>query len=164
MTLDELNALDEAGFVAALDGIFEHSPWVAARVAGQRPFASLDALHAAMVDAVAHAGEAAQLALLRAHPVLARRAPLTEASAAEQASQGLTSLADAEAASFAALNAEYQARFGFPFIIAVRGPRDRAAILAALRARLDRAREAECLAAIAEVGKIAWFRLEDRIA
>ena len=76
MTLDELNALDEAGFVAALDGIFEHSPWVAARVAGQRPFASLDALHAAMVDAVAHAGEAAQLALLRAHPVLARRAPL----------------------------------------------------------------------------------------
>jgi len=164
MTMEELNALDEAGFVAALDGIFEHSPWVAARIVGQRPYASRDALHAAMVDAVAHEGATAQLALLRAHPVLARPATLTAASASEQASQGLTSLAEAEAAQFAALNAEYQARFGFPFIIAVRGQRDRAAILAALQTRLAHTAEAEQLAALAEVGKIARFRLEDRIA
>ena len=164
MTLAELNALDEAGFVAALDGIFEHSPWVAARVAQQRPFAGIAALHAAMVAAVAAEGEAAGLALLRAHPMLAKRAPLTAASAAEQASQRLDRLAGAEAAEFAALNQDYLDRFGFPFIIAVRGQRDRAAILAALRARLAGTPAREQQTALAEVAKIAWFRLEDRIA
>ena len=164
MKLAELNALDAPGFIAALDGIFEHSPWVAARVAGLRPFASLDALHAAMLGAVAREGNAAQLALLRAHPVLARRATLTTASAAEQASQGLTSLDAQEAEMFARLNDDYLARFGFPFIIAVRGQRDRAAILAALHTRLGNTAEAEQEAALAEIGKIARFRLEDRIA
>jgi 2-oxo-4-hydroxy-4-carboxy-5-ureidoimidazoline decarboxylase len=162
--LDELNTLPLGEFIAALDGIFEHSPWVAARIADLRPFASLDALHGAMVAAVARAGRTAQLALLRAHPTLARPAPLTQASAAEQASLGLTSLAQGEADQFAALNQDYQERFGFPFIIAVRGQRDRMAILASLRARLVNGAAEESATALAEIAKIARFRLDDRIA
>ena len=163
IALAELNAMPAAAFEAALSGIFEHSAWVAARVAGQRPFADVAALHAAMVAAVDGVGEQAQLALLRAHPVLAKRAALTEASTAEQARHGLQALAEDEAARFEALNAAYLERFGFPFIIAVRGQRDRAAILAALEERLAHTAEQERAAALAEVGKIAAFRLQDLI-
>ncbi len=163
ITIAALNALPAAAFVARLAGIFEHSPWVAQAVLGVRPFADVAALHAAMTAAVAAAGPDARLALLRAHPELARPAPLTAASAAEQGGLGLDRLDAPEAARFAALNAAYRARFGFPFIIAVRGQRDRTAILAALTARLDHDAPTEQAAALAEVARIARFRLDDLI-
>jgi len=164
LTLSALNALSADDFVAGLGGIFEHSPWVAEAVASQRPFAALDALHAAMVGIVSASSDAQKLALLCAHPELARRGPLTTESAAEQGSKGLASLAADEAAVFDALNSTYRARFGFPFIIAVRGQRDRAAILAAMQARVTHSVEQERATALAEVAKIARFRLEDLIA
>jgi 2-oxo-4-hydroxy-4-carboxy-5-ureidoimidazoline decarboxylase len=160
VSLAELNGLPAGDFVAALEGIFEHSPWVPEAVAGARPFDSVDDLHAAMVAAVAGATDDAQVALLRAHPMLAGGAQLTAASAAEQASHGLTALDNIEAERFAAANQAYLARFGFPFIIAVRGQRDRAAILAALEARQLASPAAEQATALAEVGKIARFRLD----
>src|SRR5579875_861274 len=128
VTLAALNAAAPDAFADRLAHIFEHSRWVPASVAAARPFASVAALHAAMLRTVLDADEATRLALLRAHPVLARRASLTADSAAEQRSHGLDALADDEAAAFDAANEAYQARFGFPFIIAVRGQRDRAAI------------------------------------
>ena len=93
--------------------------------------------------------------------MLAKRAELTEASRTEQGGMGLDRLETAEAEMFDTLNREYQERFGFPFIIAVRGQRDRAAILAALKARLANSPEMERVAALAEVGKITRFRLDD---
>jgi OHCU decarboxylase len=164
IALAELNTLADADFVACLSGIFEHSPWVPKAVLTQRPFATADNLHAAMLAAVGAAGDDAALALLRAHPMLARRAPLTAESAAEQGGMGLDRLAQDEAARFEALNLAYAERFGFPFIIAVRGQRDRAAILAALTARLAHDAATERAAALAEVAKIARFRLDDLIA
>jgi 2-oxo-4-hydroxy-4-carboxy-5-ureidoimidazoline decarboxylase len=163
-SLQEINALPAPAFVDRLAHIFEHSPWVAEAVAPQRPFASVAALHDAMVAAVAAAEPAAQLALLRAHPELARRGPLTAESQAEQRGHGLDSLAAGEAEAFAASNAAYAARFGFPFIIAVRGQRDRAAILAALQARLAHTQADEQRTALAEVAKIGRFRLDDLIS
>ncbi len=74
MTLAELNATDREAFVTALDGIFEHSPWVAERAFAARPFASVEALHRAMVGAMYAASRDEQLALIRAHPELAGRA------------------------------------------------------------------------------------------
>lgn len=160
----ELDGMARADFVAALSGIFEHSPWVAEAVADCRPFGSLDVLHGAMVAAVAAAGAERQLALLRAHPELAgglaRAGGLGAASSAEQAGLGLDRLEGDEADRFAAANAAYGERFGFPFIIAVRGQKDRAAILAAMERRLGHDRPTEIAAALAEVGKIARFRLE----
>lgn len=159
-----INRLPCDEFVALLGGIFEHSPWVAEAAFAGAPFASRDALHAAMVAAVDRASAEQQLALLRAHPQLARPGPLTQASAAEQGGKGLDRLEGDEAAVFDALNATYLARFGFPFIIAVRGQRDRAAILAAMTARVGHTPEQERRTALAEVAKIAGFRLTDKIA
>ncbi len=163
IALQDLNALPEAGFVARLAHIFEHSPWVAAAVYSARPFKDVSALHAAMVAAVGAAGDAAVLTLLRAHPELARRETLTAASAAEQGGIGLDRLDQDEAAQFQALNLAYRDRFGFPFIVAVRGQRDRAAILAALTARLAHDAATEQATALAEVAKIGRFRLDDLI-
>ena len=119
-----------------------------------------------MLRVVSDASVDRQLRLLQAHPMLAqsRTGTLTAASAAEQAGIGLDRLAADETAVLDALNRAYRARFGFPFIIAVRGQRDRAAILAALQSRVGNAPDQERASALAEVAKIARFRLHDLIA
>ena len=163
LTMTALNSLDTDHFTQTLAAIFEHSPWVPRAAFTSRPFASLDSLHATMVAVVADATPEQKLNLLCAHPELARRATLTAASAAEQGSKGLDRLDADEAAQFDALNLAYRTRFGFPFIIAVRGQRDRAEILAALSKRVEHSQDQELATALAEVAKIARFRLEDRI-
>ena len=163
MTLDELDQLDLAAFRAALGGIFEHSPWVAEEAWPLRPFASLDALHAAMCKAVVDAGEEAQLALLRAHPQLAGKAALrgelTESSTREQQGAGLDQCSPGEYARLHELNAQYEQRFGFPFILAVRG-HTRDSILANMAARVDNPRDEEFAEALHQVERIARLRLE----
>jgi 2-oxo-4-hydroxy-4-carboxy-5-ureidoimidazoline decarboxylase len=161
--LGTVNTLGVDGFTALLGGIFEHSSWVARAAWTAQPFASVTALHATMVSVVMNSGVERQLALLQAHPELAQAGPRTAASSAEQGGMGLDRLAGDEAASFNRLNAQYRSRFGFPFIIAVRGQRDRAAILASLSARLQHVPDQERATALAEVAKIARFRLDDLI-
>jgi 2-oxo-4-hydroxy-4-carboxy-5-ureidoimidazoline decarboxylase len=161
--LETLNGLDADAFTALLGGIFEHSSWIARAAFAGRPFASVAALHATMASVVTNSGPERQRALLCAHPELARPGPLTAASSAEQGGMGLDRLAADEAAAFDQLNAAYRSRFGFPFIIAVRGQRDRAAILAALSARLRHSPDEEIAASLTEVAKIARFRLDDLI-
>ncbi|MSO99697.1 MAG: 2-oxo-4-hydroxy-4-carboxy-5-ureidoimidazoline decarboxylase [Acetobacteraceae bacterium] len=161
--LETINTLGADAFTAHLGRIFEHSSWIARAAFAARPFVSVAALHATMVSVVTNAGPERQLALLRAHPELARPVALTASSAAEQGGMGLDRLAGEEAAAFDERNAAYRARFGFPFIIAVRGQCDRSAILAAMTARLGHSPEQEMAAALAEVAKIARFRLDDLI-
>jgi 2-oxo-4-hydroxy-4-carboxy-5-ureidoimidazoline decarboxylase len=164
MTLDQLNALPRAGFTAALAAVFEHSPWIPERTWNGTRYASVDALHAALCATLAEAGENEQLALIRAHPELAGRAAirgdLTEASTREQSGAGLDRCSPAEFARLHELNAAYGARFGFPFILAVRG-HDRAGILAQWERRLGNAPEAERAEALRQIERIARFRLED---
>jgi 2-oxo-4-hydroxy-4-carboxy-5-ureidoimidazoline decarboxylase len=162
-TMTELNALKAEQFTNKLGGIFEHSAWVPRAAYPAHPFASLDTLHATMVAIVTNADTSRKLELLCAHPELAKRGTLTAASTAEQGSKGLDRLDAREAAQFDALNLAYRTRFGFPFIIAVRGQRDRAAILAALSQRVEHSQDQELATALAEVAKIARFRLEDMI-
>lgn len=153
--------LSDAEFVTRFGFLFEHSPWVVERAASRRPFADL---HAGLMQVVADASEAEQLALVRAHPELAGKAAidrtLTAESTAEQASAGLDRLTEAEFARFHELNAAYRARFGFPFVICVRLT-DKAGILAAMERRLGNDRESELATALAEVGRIVKLRLED---
>lgn len=167
MTLVELNALDRATFVAALGHIFEHSPWVAERAYDAGPFGSADDLHRAMCDVVARAGGQAQLALIRAHPRLAGRAAiagdLTQDSRKEQSGAGLDRCTPEEFASLTALNAEYDAKFGFPFILAVRG-HTRATILANLVERIAHDGDAELAQALRQIERIAAFRLHDLLS
>ena len=144
-----------------MTALFEHSPWVEARADAQ---GSSGDRHADLMAVVHAASAEEQLALIRAHPELAGKAAidrtLTAASAAEQASAGLDRLTEDEFARFHALNAAYRARFDFPFIICVRLT-DKAGILAAMEARLANDRETEIATAIAQIGEIVRFRLED---
>jgi OHCU decarboxylase len=166
ITLAELNGLQEPEFVARLAGVFEHSPWVAARAAAARPFAAVPQLLDAMCAAVAAATPAEQLALIRAHPPLGPRAgsarALTDASAHEQRRAGLTGMSAIEAARLEQLNAQYLHKFGFPFILAVRG-HDPESILARLQQRLTADAALEQATALKEIGLIAGFRLADLI-
>src|SRR5437016_5623504 len=118
--LAELNALEGAEFTRIVGPVFEHSPWVAARTASQRPFSSRETLHAALMATVSEATDEEKLALIRAHPDLIGDSPLTAASQAEQASAGLQDATTAEATRFREYNRQYRARFGFPFVICAR--------------------------------------------
>jgi 2-oxo-4-hydroxy-4-carboxy-5-ureidoimidazoline decarboxylase len=163
MTLDELNARDRRGFVVALGGVFEDSPWVAEAAWPRHPFATLDALYRAMVDAVRGADQDTQLALIRAHPELAGKAAvggqLTADSKAEQSGAGLNQCSPQEFARLQELNRAYNTKFGFPFIIAVKGL-DRAAIIERFAERLERDRATEFEEALQQIARIAWLRLE----
>ena len=161
MTLTEINALDEAAFVARYGALFEHSPWVVERAAQLRPF---EDVHAGLMRAVYEATPDEQIALVRAHPELAGKAAidrtLTEASTAEQASAGLDRLTPEEYDRFHTLNAAYRARFEFPFIICVRLT-DKAGILDAMECRLQNDRDEEVATALAQIGEIVRLRLAD---
>ena len=167
IALAELNAAAAPQFVAALDGIFEHSPWIAERAAAQRPFASRLDLLEALCAAMNAASADEQLALIRAHPELAGRAAirnaLTPASTREQAGAGLDACSPDEFARLQALNRDYGAKFGFPFILAVRG-HDRASIIAAFAARLANDAETERRTALEEIARIAEFRLATAVS
>jgi 2-oxo-4-hydroxy-4-carboxy-5-ureidoimidazoline decarboxylase len=166
VSLEELNAADAAGFVAALGDIYEHAPWVAQAVTGARPFATLAALHEAMAAAVRAAAPERQLELIRAHPDLAGKAAragsLTASSKAEQASAGLDRLSEAEFAQFHRLNDAYREKFAIPFIICVRR-HGKESILRQFERRLGNAPAAETETALAEIVRIAALRLDQRV-
>jgi len=165
MDIDTVNRMDRPTFVAMFGGIFEHSPWVAARAYEKRPFSNPKALHAAMVAAVESSARDEQLALLRAHPDLAgkeaREGTMTASSVVEQASAALDRLTPDEMARINDLNQKYRARHGFPFIVAVRHY-TKAGILHEFERRLanDTATELGC--ALQQVFAITGFRIAER--
>jgi 2-oxo-4-hydroxy-4-carboxy-5-ureidoimidazoline decarboxylase len=165
-TLDQLNGLDRASFVAVLGGIYEKAPWVAERALTARPFDAVADLYAAMLDAVVGAGADEQLALIRGHPELAgkvaRAGALTAESRREQGGLGLDRLSDAEFDRFERLNTTYRERFAFPFIICVRR-HTRDSVLDQFEHRLGNSPEQERTAALVEIGHIARLRLVDAV-
>ena len=169
-TLAQLNAANADDAVALLDGIYEHSPWIAASAMAERPFADLAHLKRALVGATRAGGRDAQLALLRAHPKLAGKAmvagTLTSESTDEQTRSGLTQCSAQEFARLHALNDAYDARFGWPFILAVRGPTGkgltRGEIIGTFERRLANDAETEFEECLSNVHRIAELRLGDR--
>ncbi|MFZ6862072.1 2-oxo-4-hydroxy-4-carboxy-5-ureidoimidazoline decarboxylase [Undibacterium sp. Ji67W] len=165
-SLEALNQVPDTEFVSILGGIFEHSPWVAEAVVAQRPFLSVHDLHAAMAHAVRSADEEARLTLIRAHPELAGKAAvrgeLTAESTREQSGAGLNQCSPEEFAELQRLNAEYNKKFGFPFIIAVRG-HDRQSIMRHFTQRLNSDRVTEMQECIEQIVRIGSFRLADLI-
>lgn len=161
--------MDKADFISRFGGVFEHSPFIAERAydAGLvvEPL-SASGVHAALVEKFRAASHDDRLGVLRAHPDLAGKLAiaggLTEDSAKEQAGAGLDRLSPEEHARFTALNTAYTAKFGFPFIIAVKGL-TKDDILAAFETRIDNSRETEFATACAQVEKIARLRLESLI-
>jgi N-carbamoyl-L-amino-acid hydrolase len=170
LTLDRLNAASRDDFTALLDGTYEHSPWIAAQAAEARPFRSLAALKRALVEVVRKSPREQQLALVRAHPELAGKAmvakSLTAESTHEQGRAGLTDCTPDEFARIQQLNADYNAKFGWPFILAVRGPRglglDRRQIIATFERRLAGHPDYELAECLRNIHRIAEIRLDDK--
>jgi 2-oxo-4-hydroxy-4-carboxy-5-ureidoimidazoline decarboxylase len=162
--LAELNALDEAGFVALLGGVFEHSPWVASAAWRERPFKSVAALFQAMRDAVGDADGERQLELIRAHPELAgreaTRGGLTADSSTEQGRLGFLSLDRGQVERMAELNRRYQQRFGFPCIVALALHASRESVMAEMQRRLGNTPQAELANALEQIAHIARARLQ----
>ena len=156
-----MTAADE--FVARYGGIYEHSAWVAEAVADDAAGQDLAQIATLMAECVDNASAERQLKLIRAHPDLAGKAQiageLTADSTDEQASAGLDQCSAEEYAEFQSLNDRYKEKFGFPFVMAVRGS-SRADILAAFQARLDNDQQTEFETALQEIHKIARLRLE----
>jgi 2-oxo-4-hydroxy-4-carboxy-5-ureidoimidazoline decarboxylase len=159
-SLAELNQMSQTAFVDAVGAVCEHTPAIAAQAWMHRPFQTVADLHEAIVAIINQLSPEAQLALIRAHPDLGSKAKMADASVQEQASAGLSQLTPEEYQRLQDLNQTYTAKFGFPFIIAVRN-QDKAAILAAFDRRLQHSVEQERQQALIEIGQIAKFRLMD---
>jgi 2-oxo-4-hydroxy-4-carboxy-5-ureidoimidazoline decarboxylase len=166
-TLADANALSPDAFAARFGDIAEHSPWVAEGAAALRPFASREAAIAAFEAIMREADADRQLALIRAHPDLAGKAAIAceiaEDSRKEQAGAGLNTLTADEFQRFTTLNDAYRARFGFPFIFAVKGA-TKFQILDAFEARIGHDAATEFETALGQIARIFRFRLEDRIS
>ena len=170
ITLEQLNRASEADFTALLDGTYEHSPWIAQKAFPKRPYQSLVQLKLALADIVRKSGRDAQLKLIRAHPELAGKAmlskTLTAESTAEQGKAGLTACSAEELAKIQRLNADYKTKFGFPFILAVRGPRglglSKAEIIATFERRLENHPDFELAESLRNIHRIAEIRLNDK--
>ena len=167
IALAQLNTTDRSAFVDAVGDVFEHAPWVAQHAYAARPFASVAALHAAMMQAVRAAPREKQLAFLRGHPELAgkvaRAGAMTADSKGEQGGLGLDRLDDTDFARFERANAAYAKKFGFPFIVCVRLHESAESILAAFEQRVGNDAETEFAAALTEIGHSTRLRLEDRV-
>lgn len=170
ITIEQINAAAPAEAAQLLDGLYEHSPWIAQEALAQRPFRSPSHLKKVMADIVRHAPADRQLALIRAHPELAGKAmlakSLTSESTNEQGQAGLTNCSPEEFARIQQLNADYNAKFGFPFILAVRGPRgtglSRRQIIDTFARRLDNHPEFERTEALRNIHRIVEIRLNDK--
>ncbi len=170
ITIDQLNNASLADAMRALDGVYEHSPWIAQQALAQRPLRSLTHLKHAMSECVRTAGSDAQLKLIRAHPELAGKAmvsnTLTAESTNEQSKAGLTHCTPDEFERIQKLNADYNARFGFPFILAVRGPRgtglSKQQIIDTFARRLTNHPDYERAEALRNIHRIAELRLNDK--
>ncbi len=157
--------MSKGAFVAQFGGVYEHSAWIAKKACGRGlPMGAndVDTLCEYLRDIIETAGSEAQLALLRAHPdlagKLAKSGNLTDDSNAEQAGAGLDQCDDTEFLEFNTLNTRYKSRFGFPYILAVKG-RNRQEILANFRARIDNKPTIEFREALDQVHQIARLRL-----
>jgi 2-oxo-4-hydroxy-4-carboxy-5-ureidoimidazoline decarboxylase len=166
LTLEEINRLDQDGFVTILSSLFEGSPWIVRQAWHARPFTSLTQLYQALCQVIFQAPVEQQVALIQAHPDLVGQAALagtlTPESTSEQVSAGLDRLSPEEMATFKRLNQTYRDRFDFPFVISVRENK-KESILAGFASRLHNTRQSEIETALGEIAKICWFRLRDTV-
>lgn len=162
ITLSELNAQSEKEFTKFLGDTFEHSPWIAKKAAASRPFSSIMNLHQCLEAIVRNSSKEEKLALIRKHPNLGDKVKMSNDSLLEQHGAGLGDLTAAEYENFISLNRQYMKKFGFPFILAVRG-KDKNDIYQSMLTRMNHTTTAEFDKALTEIYRIALFRLQDKL-
>lgn len=161
-TIEKINETTFQQFMEITGGIFEHSPWIAEQAEGLKPFHSLNHLHQEMVNIVKTSSLEQKLALIKAHPNLGDRVAMTADSIQEQTGAGLQNLTPAEYNRLIMMNQQYMGKFGFPFILAVRG-KTKQHIFESIGARIHHSKEAEFETALTEIYKIALLRLEEKV-
>lgn len=161
-TISQVNDTNMEEFMNITSGIFEHSPWVAQKTFSKKPFSSLHDLHQSMVEVVKHTSPELQLTLIKAHPNLGERIAMTDHSTEEQKGAGLQNLSNDEYEKFIKTNQEYMDKFGFPFILAVRG-KNKHEIYESMKTRISSSKEIEFETALDEIYKITLLRLEEII-
>lgn len=161
-SITEINQMSQAEFVTLLGAVFEETPAIAQQAWGDRPFLNVSDLHQKMVAVVRNMALAEQLVLIQAHPDLGSRVKMAAASVQEQAGAGLSQLTPEEYKRFQALNVAYQEKFGFPFVMAVKG-QTKAAIFQVFEIRLGNPKDQEIQQALSEITQITRFRLDDLI-
>jgi 2-oxo-4-hydroxy-4-carboxy-5-ureidoimidazoline decarboxylase len=161
-TIKQVNETTHEQFIAMMDGIFEHSPWIADKADALKPFSSLSHLHQQMVNIVENSSFEQKLALIQAHPNLGERAAMTTDSISEQTGAGLQDLTPEEVEKFILMNQQYMEKFGIPFIMAVRG-KNKHQIYKAMEMRIHHPKDIEFENALKEIYQIAWLRLEERL-
>ncbi|MGP7815833.1 2-oxo-4-hydroxy-4-carboxy-5-ureidoimidazoline decarboxylase [Niallia sp. 01092] len=161
-TLEQINKMDQTEFIKEIGWVFEHTPWIAKKSWGFKPFNNFEALYDTMVNVVKEAAKEDQLDLIRAHPDLAGRIQMTESSVKEQKGAGLDTLTEEEYNNFANLNKAYLDKFSFPFILAVKG-HTKDSIYSEMETRLNQEPDQEFQTALAQIQKIVLFRLQDLI-
>ena len=170
LQLEQLNKASPTEALQLLDGLYEHSPWIAEGALKMRPFASWAHLKHCMAQVLSDAGREAQIGLIRAHPELAGKAmvrkELTAESTNEQTKAGLTECTAEEFEKIHALNAAYKQKFGWPFILAVRGPRgvglNKHQIIASFERRLQGHPDFELAECLRNIHRIVEIRLNDK--
>jgi 2-oxo-4-hydroxy-4-carboxy-5-ureidoimidazoline decarboxylase len=161
--IEQLNQTNLEEFTEITDGIFEHSPWIAKKAVEAKPFSSLQHLHQEMVTIVENSSHEEKLTLIKAHPNLGERVAMTTDSTKEQSGAGLQNLSPEEYEQFISMNQIYMEKFGFPFILAVRG-KDKHQIYQSMESRIRNSDDIEFQTALAEIYKIAELRLQERFS
>ncbi|MGE7604088.1 2-oxo-4-hydroxy-4-carboxy-5-ureidoimidazoline decarboxylase [Peribacillus sp. NPDC097675] len=162
ITLEILQVKSNEEFTDFLSDVFEHSPWIPEQAAASRPFSTLLILHQCMVDIVNRASTEKKLELIRKHPNLGDKVEMTDDSIKEQRGAGLKDLTALEYENFLSLNKRYMDKFGFPFILAVRG-KDKNEIYEAMQTRIHHTEKDEFETALSEIHRIALLRLQEKI-
>lgn len=161
--IDEINQTNHEEFMVITEGIFEHSPWIAKKVEEAKPFSTLQHLHQEMITIVENSSYEEKLTLIKAHPNLGERVAMTMDSTKEQSGAGLQNLTPEEYEQFISMNQLYMEKFGFPFILAVRG-KDKHQIYQSMKSRIRNSNDIEFQTALAEIYKIAGLRLQERFS
>ncbi|UGB32099.1 2-oxo-4-hydroxy-4-carboxy-5-ureidoimidazoline decarboxylase [Metabacillus sp. B2-18] len=162
VSIKQLNNVSHSNFIDMLKDIFEHSPWIPERTWDCRPFSTVEDLHGKMIGRVNEASDEEKLRLIHAHPNLGTRLAMSNSSVQEQTNAGLSELTAEEYEHFSLLNKRYMEKFGFPFIMAVKG-RTKDEIYSFMEKRISHGEKGEFETALLEIEKIALFRLRELI-
>ncbi len=161
-SIDKFNKLSKAEFISIFGNIFEKTEWIAEKCYESKPYYNLDELVSQMMKIFENIKKEKYLEILNSHPDLAVEKKLTKDSKNEQKNASLNQCNDEEFIEFKKLNEEYKKKFGFPFIIAVKG-KNKKEILNSFRQRITNNINLEFEEAKKQVKKIASFRLSEII-
>ena len=161
-SIDKINKLSKPDFISIFGNIFEKTEWIAQKSYDSKPYKNYDELFLKMMEIFENTNKENHLTILNAHPDLAVEKKLTKDSKNEQKNANLNQCTDEEFVEFKKLNEEYKKKFGFPFIIAVKG-KNKQEILNSFRQRITNNINSEFEEAKKQVKKIASFRLNEII-